>query len=534
MWCAHPRAMIASTSDAITIPRGRAWKEKDDSTDLPRKMAKEATATRRHAKRKTGIVRAHLPRSGPLQDITHDRFGVRIEGRRIRNRVLQMVQKPVRELLANDLWRRILITLGLVAITRLGHFLPLPGFDRRFLPPGFLSPVTGVLDGLGDMSSEVSLNVMQLGISPYIGASIITQVACVFVPWFVRQRKEEGAAGMDAINRVTKYIALGIALLQSAYLALVCSPFTVMTRFYFLTTTLLLTAGSMIVMFIAEAITEHGIGNGTTIIICLSILAGYASAMDVMVQKIMMRSVPVSYLVGTLAFFVTMTLGGIFVTETMRKVPISYFQIEGGRRTPASLHGEQTKYIPFKINPTGMQPVLVAAYALDFPRWIAQLTGSTVLQNFSRVLDPTIPALPGANPVLYYIVYFMVVFGSTFIDLESTPKEASEYLMKVGARVKGVRPGFQTVEFFRRVRTSTRFWGGILLGILATVSAVFDSYMRNLVGSYIGCTSLLIVVGMIISTKRQIQAYHQLPVLDRILQGELSGAGVSTSPSKQA
>eukprot|EP00894_Picocystis_sp_ML_P004887 jgi/Pico_ML_1/55404/g1093.t1 len=106
---------------------------------------------------------------------------------------------------------------------------------------------------------------------------------------------------MDAINRVTKYIALGIALLQSAYLALACAPFTVMTRFYFLTTTLLLTAGSMIVMFIAEAITEHGIGNGTTIIICLSILAGYASAMDVMVQKIMLRAVPVSYLVDRTA-----------------------------------------------------------------------------------------------------------------------------------------------------------------------------------------------------------------------------------------
>lgn len=489
-------------------------------------------ATKGHENEDATTASARMPGRGQGWEGEKERFGWWRDGRKIRNRAIGIVQKPVRKLLANDLWRRILVTLALVALTRLGHFLPLPGFDRRFLPAGFLSPVTGVLDGLGDMSSEVSLNIMQLGISPYIGASIITQVACVFVPWFVRQRKEEGAAGMDAINRVTKYIALGIALLQSAYLALACAPFTVMTRFYFLTTTLLLTAGSMIVMFIAEAITEHGIGNGTTIIICLSILAGYASAMDVMVQKIMLRAVPVSYLVGTLAFFVAMTLGGIFVTETMRKVPISYFQIEGGRRTPASLHGEQTKYIPFKINPTGMQPVLVAAYALDFPRWIAQLTGSAALQNFSRILDPTIPALPGGNPALYYMVYFLVVFGSTFIDLESTPKEASEYLMKVGARVKGVRPGFQTVEFFRRVRTSTRFWGGILLGILATVSAVFDSYMRNLVGSYIGCTSLLIVVGMIISTKRQIQAYHQLPVLDRILQGELSGAGVATSPSR--
>ncbi|GBG77926.1 hypothetical protein CBR_g25857 [Chara braunii] len=427
----------------------------------------------------------------------------------------------------SELRRRAFVTVALIVLSRVGHFIPVPGFDRRLMPRDFLDVVSGVVEEFGDLNSSLVLNIFQLGMSPYIMSSIVMQVLCLVVPYFVRARKE-GLDGQDTIKWYTGMIAIGIAVVQSLVVAGMSVQFSLYAQsrrfLYFLVTCSYLTLGAWLLHKISDHITLAGFGSGSSVIISISILRGYADSLSVLARNMQQNGgiTEGSSFLLFLLFFLLMTAGAVFVIEGRRKVPMVYFQGEGrsrGRFSPSSMRSvvadsESEAYIPFNINPEGMQPVLLATYLLSVPGLIASATRNPSAILVRDALNP----LKG-GPWLYYSCSFLLIFVMNQLDFMDLPKEMAEYLTKIGARVPGVRPGVATIKHLGFVHASARFWGGLLLALLTTVSGLVDQrYRAKYPGLTIGFTSMLIIVGSIIQTKRAVVAYQQMPKLQKVLR----------------
>jgi preprotein translocase subunit SecY len=307
---------------------------------------------------------------------------------------------------------------------------------------------------------------------------------------------------------------------------------------YFALTVLPLTAGTTSLMWMAEEITRTGIGQGISVVISLSIVGAYASALRAIVPRVLAGTVPAGVLAAIGAALLLQTALAVLVVEGVRKVPIVFFQLQGGAGgAPGAATALRDDHIPFRVNPQGIQPVLFAVILLDGMPWALSAIG---VASLSAVISPTRP--------LYYVLYFAVVFAFSFLDLEDTPAEVAEYILKVGARVPGVRPGDATVAYMRATQRNARAWGGLMLGVLSTASMLADKWMHSAFGKSVGFTSMLIIVrarahmcclpsagycrmtdaaaavcapaaqtGTILQMRRQVRAYSQKPALDKVL-----------------
>nr|GMD29311.1 preprotein translocase subunit SCY2, chloroplastic isoform X1 [Ipomoea batatas] len=178
---------------------------------------------------------------------------------------------------------------------------------------------------------------------------------------------------------------------------------------------------------------------------------------------------------------------------------------------------EVEHYIPFNINPAGMQPILATSYLFAFPTIVARIFGSRFWEHVSDVLNPGTSR--GAGPWVYYTLYAFFVFLFNIFDIANMPKEIADYLNKISARIPNIKPGRATIEYLKKIQASTRFWGGVLLSILATTSTILDHYLRQLNNGFsVGFTSVLIIVGSIIELRRSYQAYNVMPSLSKALK----------------
>lgn len=424
----------------------------------------------------------------------------------------------------SEIRRRLFITVVLVIASRVGYFIPLPGFDRRLIPEDYLGFVSGSVEELGDLSAELKLSVFQLGISPYIFASIIMQVLCHFIPALVKLRKE-GLDGSEKIKRYIWWLSLAVAILESLMIAIYSLPYSVYAashRFqHILLSTSLLTMGSMITIWICEKISAAGFGHGTSLIICAGILTGYSDTLYKMLARLSGSGVNwVPYVVVLLGVFTFVTMWAVLVTEGRRKVKLQYyaFKLAPTVREGASLP-EVEPYIPFNINPTGMQPVLTTTYVLALPGILASLLKSPFWERARDILNPAAVVASGSKPWLYYSLHAFLVFSFNLLDIANLPKEISNYMIKMGARIPNIKPGRITTEYLAKVQASTRFWGGLLLSLLATLSTLMDHQFRHInEGFSIGFTSVLIIVGSIIELRRSYQAYNVMPTLSKVLK----------------
>ncbi|CAA0815528.1 Preprotein translocase subunit SCY2-chloroplastic [Striga hermonthica] len=337
------------------------------------------------------------------------------------------------------------------------------------MPENYLGFISGSTDELGDFAPELKLSLFQLGIGPQIGASIIMQVLCHVIPSLVKLRKE-GLDGHEKIKSYIWWISLGIAVVEGLVISSYSLPYSIYAASHrvkhVMITASLLVCGAMGMNWICEQITESGFGQGSSLIICVSILTGY--------------------------------------TETLHKIEDS----------PIT---EVEPYIPFNINPAGMQPVLTTSYLLAFPTIVASLSGSHFWGNLRDILNPDTHS--GAAPWIYYSIYAFFVFLFNIFDIANMPKEISDYLNKMGARIPNIKPGQATIEYLTKIQASTRFWGGILLSVLATTSSILDHNLRRInEGFSIGFTSILIIVGSIIELRRSYQAYNVMPSLSKALR----------------
>jgi preprotein translocase subunit SecY len=405
---------------------------------------------------------------------------------------------------AAGLRSRLLVTVGLLILVRLGIFIPVPGIDRQafseFLASNSVGGVLGFLDIFvgGGLSA---LGIFALGILPYINASIILQLLTAALPALEDLQKNEGEAGRRKISQITRYVALGWAILQSVLLSsFLLMPFAESPGIIFvLETALALTAGSMFVMWVGELITERGVGNGASLLIFLNIVSSLPRSLG---QTIDLAQGGDRALVGgvviLLLVFLVMIVGIVFVQEGTRRIPI----ISARRQVGRKLYLEKSNYLPLRLNQGGVMPIIFASAVLVLPLSLAQYIPNPQFSRFiAEYFNPT--------SLLYVLLYLVLIlfFSYFYASLVVNPEDMSRNLKKMGSSIPGIRPGKATTEYIGKVLNRLTFLGAIFLGLVAVVPSVVESATRITTFQGLGATSLLILVGVAIETSKQIQTY---------------------------
>jgi preprotein translocase subunit SecY len=405
---------------------------------------------------------------------------------------------------AAGLRSRLLVTLGLLILVRLGIFIPVPGIDRgafsAAIQSGGFGGVVGFLDIFvgGGLSA---LGIFALGILPFINASIILQLLTAAIPALEDLQKNEGEAGRRKISQITRYVALGWAILQSSLL----SSF-LLYQFaenpgpaFVVKTVIALTAGSMFVMWVGEVITERGIGNGASLLIFLNIVSTLPRSLGQTIELAQSgdRGI-VGGIVILMLVFLLMIVGIVFVQEGTRRIPI----ISARRQVGRKLYLEQSNYLPLRLNQGGVMPIIFASAVLVLPLSLGEYIKSP---TFSRIISTYF------NPTsfVYVTVYLVLIlfFSYFYSSLVMNPEDLSRNLKKMGASIPGIRPGKATTEYINRILNRLTFLGAIFLGLVAVVPSAVESLTRVQTFRGFGATSLLILVGVAIETAKQIQTY---------------------------
>ncbi|WP_013324971.1 preprotein translocase subunit SecY [Gloeothece verrucosa] len=401
---------------------------------------------------------------------------------------------------------RLLVTVGLLILVRFGIFVPVPGLDRaKFADFIQNSPALGILDIFtgGGLST---LGIFALGILPFINASIIMQLLTAAIPSLEDLQKNEGEAGRRKISQISRYVALGWAIIQSFGITLgllVQNGVIAGSPIPILETVLALTAGSMFVMWISELITERGIGNGASLLIFVNIVAVLPKTLGNTIDYAQTGGrQAVAQVVILLLVFLIMIIGIVFVQEGTRRIPIISARRQVGRR----LYRERTSYLPLRLNQGGVMPIIFASAVLILPYQLARSVSGE--GTFSQILIRIVNYLqPGSW--IYVLFYSLLIFFFSFFyaSLIVNPKDMSQNLKKMGASIPGIRPGTATSNYLEGVLNRLTFLGAIFLSIVATVPTLVEGATGVTTFQGLGATSLLILVGVAIDTAKQIQTY---------------------------
>jgi preprotein translocase subunit SecY len=397
---------------------------------------------------------------------------------------------------------RILVTIGLLILVRLGVHLPVPGIDRvAFAQNVQNSPLIGFLD-LFSGGGLSALGIFALGILPYINASIIVQLLTAALPSLEDLQKNEGEAGRRKISQITRYVSLGWAILQSIGIAIWVSPFAQAPAPLFIAqTALALTAGSMFVMWVSELVTERGIGNGASLLIFINIVSVLPRSLGQTFELAQSGDTQVvGRVVVLLLVFLVTIVGIVFVQEGTRRIPI----ISARRQVGRKVYRESRSYLPLRLNQGGVMPIIFASSVLIVPSFLAQSLNNPFLVQVANVLSPNGPA-PWAYALFYLtlILFFSYFYASLIVN----PVDMSQNLKKMGASIPGIRPGQKTSDYVEKVLNRLTFLGAIFLGLVAIVPTAVESAIGVQTFRGFGATSLLILVGVAIETAKQIQTY---------------------------
>ena len=409
-------------------------------------------------------------------------------------------------LLNQELRGRVLTTLALLLLIRLGIYIPLPGIDREAFKSfidqggqllGFLDIFTG-----GGIST---LGIFALGILPFINASIIIQLLTAALPQLEDLQKNEGEAGRRKISQITRYVALGWGLAQSIVFALVLKNYAIeslSSSTFVVQTSLALVTGSIVVMWLSEIITEKGIGQGASLVIFLNIVATLPKALSSTIEKAQTgdRNDVVGIIVLLLVFLITI-VGIIFVQEGSRRIPIvsAKRQIGGTALLPS-----RQSYLPLKLNAGGVMPIIFASALIFLPITIANITKNPILIRAASALNPS-----ASNPWPYALTFFALILGFAYFyaSLTINPVDIASNLKRGGVAIPGVRPGSATANYLSGVQNRLTLLGGLFLGSVAIIPAAVERATNVQTFQGLGATSLLILVGVAIDTAKQVQTY---------------------------
>lgn len=423
-----------------------------------------------------------------------------------------------------ELRTRILITLGLVAVYRLGTEVVLPGIDPSQLKALQDQASSGVL-GLLNMFSGgafAKASVFALGIMPYISASIVVQLLGMAIPYFQRMQRE-GESGRRKINQITRYLTLVILVLQgSAYLAnlhmqIPDAGFVVKGTFFTISSVIILAAGSMFVLWLGERITDKGIGNGISIIIMIGIIdrLPFAFGAEWLSRFAQQGGGIILFIVELIVLFFIFC-GTIMLVQGTRKVPVQYAKRIVGNKQ----YGGVRQYIPLKINAAGVMPIIFAQALMLLPISFINFSESESLSGFAA-------AFSNFTGFWYNFTFFILIVAFTYFYTAITmnPMQMAEELKKNGGFIPGIKPGKKTMEFLDTVMSRITLPGSIFLGIVAILPAFATmAGVNNQFAQFYGGTSLLILVGVILDTLQQIESHLLMRHYDGLMKnGRIKG-----------
>ena len=427
-----------------------------------------------------------------------------------------------------DLRARLLYTFAIIALYRLGKYVSLPGIDPSQLGALKSQTSTGIM-GLLDMFSGGAFSqasVFALGIMPYISASIVVQLLGIVFPYFQKLQKE-GESGRRKMNQYTRYLTVGILILQApTYLVnlsaqLPPSAFVLSGFFFKFSSVVILTAGTMFVMWLGEKITDKGIGNGISLIIMIGIVARMPQNF-IFEAGTRLNGVggPIALIVEIVLLFVVV-LGTILLVQGTRRVPVQYARRIVGNKQ----YGGVRQYIPLKVNAAGVMPIIFAQAIMMLPIIIAGYSNSSsgFVVAFSNMYGFWYNFVTGILIVLFTYFYTAITIN---------PVQMAEDMKKNGGFIPGIKPGRKTVEFFDTIMSRITLPGSIFLAIIAILPAIAVKFsVSPQFAQFYGGTSLLILVGVVLDTLQQIESHLLMRHYDGLMKsGRVKGrSGATTS-----
>jgi len=410
-----------------------------------------------------------------------------------------------------ELRNRLLFTLALLVVVRIGAHITLPGIDAGLLAEAQKNQSDNTLFGLYDMfvgGAFKNAAIFALGIMPYISASIIIQLLGAVFPYFQKLQKE-GEDGRKKINQLTRLGTIPVAALQawgvSVQLASrnvgglgVVSP-DISGIFFTISTVIILTAGTIFMMWLGEQITDRGIGNGISLIIFIGIIAEFPYSVfdEYQIVASGARNILVEFIY--IGCFLLIIAGVIAVTVATRKIPVQYAKRVVGRK----VFGGVTQYIPMKVNSAGVMPLIFAQSIMFIPStFLSFFPDSEMMQGISKYFDYT--------SWVYSIVYSLLIIFFTYFytAIAFNPKDVSDNMKKQGGFIPGVRPGKPTSDYIDNILTKITLPGAIFLAIIAILPTLLMKFgVTTGLASFFGGTSLLIIVGVALDTLQQIESH---------------------------
>ena len=404
-----------------------------------------------------------------------------------------------------EIRRKILFTLLIVLLYRLGNSIPVPYVNVAALQQYFTYMQNTVLGLLDVMSGGAFSNatIFALSIQPYINASIIIQLLCIAIPALERMSKDEGEEGKKKIASITRYSTVAIGLLQGfAYYMLIKNNGILVSDvqssvWAAIVIILTFTSGSALIMWLGEQITEHGIGNGISMILFASIISRFPVSIVNTVRNCIAGRlawwVAVLMYLGALAIIVLI----VYVNDAERRIPVQYAKRVVGRK----MYGGQSTHLPMKVNMSGVMPIIFAQSIASLPATIAAFSGKGADSWFMKAFD--------TSSITYAIIYFLLIifFAYFYSTIQFNPIEVANNLKKNGGYIPGFRPGKPTSEFIQRVLNKITLFGALYMGIIAVVPILVSHFSSSasLTGLSLGGTSIIIVVGVALETVRTLE-----------------------------
>ena len=409
-----------------------------------------------------------------------------------------------------ELRKKILFTLVIILLYRLGNAIPVPYVNVPALQYYFTQLQNTVLGLYNVMSGGAfsTATIFALSIQPYINASIIIQLLCIAIPALERLSKEEGEEGRKKIASITRYATVGIGLLMGfAYYMLMknnglLSPEVASSGAgavaVAIVVILTFTSGSALIMWLGEQITEHGIGNGISIILFASIVSRFPNDIVTSIRNIMSGELSWWLALLVLLMLLAIIVLIVYVNDAERRLPVQYAKRVVGRK----MYGGQSTFLPMKVNMSGVMPIIFAQSIASLPATIAALAGSKSDSWFMKLFDTT--------SIAYAIIYFLLIlfFAYFYSTIQFNPIEVANNLKKNGGYIPGFRPGKPTSEFIQKVLNKITLFGAIYLGIIACVPILVAHFSnaKALTGISLGGTSIIIAVGVALETVRALEA----------------------------
>lgn len=414
---------------------------------------------------------------------------------------MEMIRTVAKAWKIPDIRKKIVFTLLMLLVFRIGSQIPVPGMDRTVLEQTFDSE-TGLfaLFNLFSGGAFSQFTIFALSITPYITASIILQLFTIAIPSLERLARE-GVEGRKKIAQYTRYLTVVLAIIQAIGVSVgLFRQALISTDFFSVAViVLVLTAGTTFLMWLGEQINEHGIGNGISLIIFAGIVSRLPSAIQEIWSKVSEGSMSIVTLIIFVLFCIVVIVGIIYVQQGQRRIPVQYAKRVVGRK----MYGGQATHIPLKVNQAGVIPVIFAMSFLQFPLTITYFMDpeSGVAQWIEKWLSPM--GTPGVWVYAVFNVILIIFFTYFYTSVTFNPVEVAQNMKANGGFVPGIRPGKATVEYLNKVMTRITFVGAIFLAAVAILPTVV-SEMGGL-NFHFGGTSLLIAVGVALDTMKQLE-----------------------------